>query len=69
MTLRTAKEILESGTDICLTLKYGYDSKGFSITTSIIYKACDWMSIPFENFSSRAGWYIKNAMDHVICEA
>jgi hypothetical protein len=69
MTTQQAHERLKDGTDICLTLKYGYGSNGFATTTSIIYKACDWVGIPLENFVSRAKWYIDNAIDHVICEA
>jgi hypothetical protein len=69
MTIEKAHEQLKAGTDICLTLKYGYHDNGFADTTSIIYKACDWISVPLEHFRSRAKWYINNAIDHIICEA
>ncbi len=69
MTIAQAHEVLGSGNDVCLTLKYGYDNRGFAATTSIIYKARDWAGVPLENFVSRAKWYADNADDFVINEA
>jgi hypothetical protein len=69
MTTRRAHELLNGGRDICLTLKYGYGPDGFATTTSIVYKACDWITVPLENFVSRVQWYIDRAIDHVMCEA
>jgi hypothetical protein len=66
LTINKAHQELKSGMDICLTLKYGYGPDGFATTTSIVYKACDWISVPIENFVSRVQWYIDHAIDHVI---
>jgi hypothetical protein len=68
MKVQTAQEILKSGTDICLTLKWGYDHKGFSITTSMIFKAEIW-KVKLSEFADKVKLYTANTTDHVICEA
>lgn len=66
MTIRQAGEVYAGGTDVVLTLKHGYDDKGFANTVPILFKAGE---LSKATMMVRAQSYADNADDFVICEA
>jgi hypothetical protein len=66
MTIHQAGEVFESGTDMVLTLKHGYDEKGFANTIPILFKAGDYSKAVM---IEKAKGFADNADDFVICEA